>query len=104
MNFDIQSPGIDFLVVVPALIVVLAGLLLRGRVNRWAVWAIAALLPGIVLLLLTLIDEGRYDAEVLVRAPVGWMIWTMLSLPGTLLGLVLLFGLSLFRRRRAGSD
>lgn len=99
MNFDIQAPGLDFLVIVPALIVVVAGLLLPGRLNRWARAAIAALLPGILLLVATLIDEGRFDFQVLPRVPVGWAIWTMLTLPGVLLGLVLLFGLRAVRSR-----
>lgn len=100
MNFDIQSPGFDFLVLVPAMIVVLAGLALHRRLGRWAAAIIAAFLPGIVLLSLTILDEGVAEPGDLLRAPAGWAIWTMLSLPGTLLGLGVLLGLRWLRRRR----
>ena len=99
MNFDIQSPGFDFLVLVPALITVAAGLALHRRIGRWPAAIVAALLPGIVLVLLTIADEGIADAADLAHAPIGWGIWTILSLPGTLLGLTILFTLHRLRRR-----
>ena len=100
MNFDIQAPGIDFMVIVPALIVVVVGLLLPMRLNEVAAGAIAGLLPGIVLVVLTLADEGHLDGEGLAYAPFGWFVWTVLSLPGVLLGLVLLFALRKLRAPR----
>jgi hypothetical protein len=101
MSFDIQAPGVEFLIIVPALIVVAAGLLLRRVLNGWLAGAIAALLPGIVLVVLTLIDERRFDMEGLTRLPFGWSVWTALSAPGTLLGLLILLLLGVARRRRA---
>jgi hypothetical protein len=100
MNFDIQAPGFDFLVLVPAIIVVAAGLALRRPLGRWPAAFVAALLPGIVLLLLTIADEGIAEPGDLAHAPVGWGIWMMLSLPGTLLGLGILLALRWLRRRR----
>ena len=101
MNFDIQAPGVDFLVIVPAIIVVAAGLLLRRVLSGWLAGMIAALLPGIILVLLTLIDERRFDMEGLTHLPFGWFVWTSLSAPGTLLGLLILLLLGVARRRRA---
>ncbi len=100
MNFDIQAPGVDFLLIVPAVIVVAAGLALHRPLGRWPAAAIAAILPGIVLLLLTIADEGIAEPQDLLWAPAGWMIWTLLSLPGTLLGLAVLLALRCLRGRR----
>jgi len=104
MTFDVQAPGYIELLVFPAVVVVLAGLLLRRRMKP--VWAIliASFLPGIVLLVLTSIDEGAgFDS--LPETPTAWIIWTLLSLPGTLIGIVLLVGIwtvRAIRRRRRG--
>jgi hypothetical protein len=103
MTFDIQAPGLIDLLVFPAILVVLSGLLLRRRFKAWLAVTLSVFVPGVVALLLTMIDEQAWDR--LAWAPVGWGIWTMLTLPGAIVGVVLLiiiWQVQAFRRARGG--
>ena len=103
MTFDIQAPGLLDLLVFPAAIVVVAGLLLRRRFKPWLAALLAILVPGVVCVVVTGIDEGAWDR--LAWAPIGWMIWTFLTLPGALVGLIILLAiwkLRALRRSKGG--
>ena len=103
MTFDIQAPNIADLLVFPAVLVVIAGLLLRRRLKTGLSLLIAGSMPGMAAVLLATIDEGAWDR--LAELPAAWLIWTLLTLPGTLAGAAaLVIVLKVRARRRLGGS
>lgn len=99
--FDMQQPGLVELILFPAVVACLVGLLLYRRLSLAVAGPVAALVPGGLLFVLTLIEERASVASApadLLWLPVGWMIWTMLSLPGVLIGVLFQIVLSRVQR------
>ncbi len=102
MTFDVQAPSLLDLLIFPALAASAIGLILRRRLNFWLALSVAIAAPGVLLTILILVDEWDHmqaDFGRLAWLPAGWMINTMLTLPGTLVGACLLL---LFLRVQTG--